>query len=204
MHSREELLELVKETFFWEVKPDGFVLELLDGPLRAITLEEVALVDERLPIILREHAATSSAADNRYGVLGSSVDTMLEYWENPYRSVLSLSDGTLINFKHIVSITPQYNGEVLEIYGQQYETKVLNADLKGASRLIEFAHDNYSVTIPVERALMDKHYPNWEDRWNMAVALDILTKERPVFLLTNAVDLTNCAALLPPDLSNDR
>lgn len=204
MRSREELLELVKETFFWEVMVNGVVLELLDGPLITLTQEEVCLIDERLPNILHEQATNSFAADNRYGVLGASVDTILEYWENPYSSILSLPDGTCVNFKHVVSITPTYGGEVLEIYGQQYETKVIATVLNDITQRIEFAHDNYSVTISVEKELLDKQYPNWEDRWNMAVALDIPTKERPAYLFTNAVACTDNSAMLPTDLSTDR
>lgn len=210
MRNIEEINIVLSKANLWEPSGDGFTVTLLDRSKVQISNDELAQYDKRLPHFLTvasRRMRLPDPDDYVYGVLGSTVDTTLSYWQNEH---LFLRDkhGDVYVISKIKAIRPLDDG-LLVMNVEHYDTHKHRVHIDGVPVDIHYVNHMVMQILDIESDWLDASYPDWKMRWEMLELLDVHPRDRVSALLTNTQSLTshakdelNITSSLPNDISN--
>lgn len=142
----------------------------MDDALASVSWEELALIDKRLPIYIKECSQVDKEFDNKLSIFGGHVDDTLQYWTGECAELVNTDYAVLIPF--VIDDIDVEETEVV-IYGQHRSVGVFYTVIDGVETSIDYVRPNSESLFVVERAALQATYPDWETRWAAVQSMDI-------------------------------
>lgn len=164
MKTHTEIMGIINTASRWECIPiRGHYTVWCDGDDTTITMEELATVDTRLPLVMEDmlHRRRHSLES----LPGYWARYTLAFWNGELLTIASwCGDVHAIHEPKYLYLPEIHNGDVVKWGGYMSGTAAVGFDKKTSPPpilYIEYACEN---ELPVLSTKMDEHYPGWRER----------------------------------------
>lgn len=198
MRSLDEIREIVNNAYYYACTGNDFEASLMDDTLVKVSWEELALVDTRLPIYIKECSSVDAEFDKKLSIYGGYVDDTLQYWAGECAELVDTNYEVRIPF--VIDDIDVEATEVI-IYGQHRSVGVFYTHIDGVETSIDYVRPNGQGMFIVDRSRLREIYPDWESRWGAVRSMDIEANLIPDLIFKKPSPQQRVNVTLPSDLS---
>lgn len=193
MRTADEVRSIINRAFTWDRKdgtenpPSTFAAFDGTDDGQFVTADELALVDKRLPHVLRDILSTLDEKKT-VGIHGSWATTSLQHWEKPLLKVRK-SDGSECLVAHVNAIERHPVFPESEVYWAVFRAnpKELEIETGGVTEVVTYIYYTVADCICVKNDWMDENYPGWNERMSLLEAVGSTPSELVAAVLSSPV-----------------
>lgn len=175
MRTVEEVIELINDAWQWNRFntdiDDTFSVKIASTVITTTTSAELALVDYRLPALLK--VLLIDIGNTSY-LHGSWARGTLSLWREDLLKLPDLSGRT--RYVHTVNdISALSNSENAPVFWSIHcsNPRTISLEVDGVLEQVPYVHFTHDETVAVPKRWMNEHYPGWENRVITANTLEL-------------------------------